>query len=100
MNNVIERVWIDISSMSVFRMYNFQFWGFFKEGITLEARIGKYIANLSSIFNLVKKILLREKKLSDAFILGTKNVQMKNSQIDMIHNLGAATVSSHGPESA
>lgn len=45
MNNVIERVWIDISSMSVFRMYNFQFWGFFKEGITLEARIGKYIAN-------------------------------------------------------
>lgn len=61
MNNVIERVWIDISSMSVFRMYNFQFWGFFKEGITLEARIGKYIANLSSIFNLVKKILLREK---------------------------------------
>lgn len=40
------------------------------------------------------------KKRSDAFILGTKNVQMKNSQIDMIHNLGAATVSSHGPESA
>lgn len=25
---------------------------------------------------------------------------MKNNQIDMIHNLGAATVSSHGPESA
>lgn len=75
--------------------------GFLKEGINWESRIGKYIANLSSIFNLVKKILLREKnKLSDAFILGTKNVQMKNNQIDMIHNLGVATVSSHGPESA